>query len=204
MKAPAVDLISSESRQVDSPRPQAPGDPGVWFFVIADMAMFAIFFAIFMAGRAQAPELYASSQALLDTRYGLANTLILLTSGACMAQAVILARAGKAVPTMRCLVLTLGIGLLFGVSKVMEYGAKFAAGINVTTNEFFGYYFAFTAIHFLHWFIGCGVLLALMSRIRKTGLEGQNTIWIETGGIYWHMVDLLWVILFAMIYLLPA
>ncbi|MCB2046225.1 MAG: cytochrome c oxidase subunit 3 family protein [Novosphingobium sp.] len=182
---------------------RAPGDPGVWFFIIADMAMFAIFFLIFMAGRHEAPELYRASQAHLDSRFGLANTLILLTSGACMAKAVMMARAGDVAITLRYLLLTLGIGLLFGVSKVMEYGTKFAAGIAINTNEFFGYYFAFTGIHFLHWIIGCGVLTVLIRRVRRSGVNAENINWIESGGIYWHMVDLLWVMLFAMIYLLP-
>lgn len=182
----------------------APGDPGVWFFIIADMAMFAIFFLIFMVGRHETPELYHASQAHLDSRFGLANTLILLTSGACMAKAVMVARAGNAAATARYLVLTITIGLLFGVSKVMEYSAKFAAGIAVNTNEFFGYYFAFTGIHFLHWIIGCGVLTLLIRRVRRSGINAENMNWIESGGIYWHMVDLLWVMLFAMIYLLPA
>lgn len=120
-----------------------------------------------------------------------------------MAKAVMMARAGDGAITLRYLLLTLTIGLLFGISKVMEYSAKFAAGIAINTNEFFGYYFAFTGIHFLHWIIGCGVLIVLIRRVRRSGVNAENINWIESGGTYWHMVDLLWVMLFAMIYLLP-
>lgn len=183
--------------------PQPPGDSGVWFFIMADMGMFALFFLIFMAGKVAAPELYAQSQALLDTRFGLANTLILMVSGAFMARAVQTARAADIARTRHYLVLTLAAGSLFGVSKAMEYGAKFQSGIAITTNEFFGYYFAFTGIHLLHWLVGFGAIFVTLSRLKQRPLDEPQIIWIESVGIYWHMVDLLWVVLFAMIYLLP-
>ena len=181
-----------------------PGDPGVWFFIIADMTMFAIFFLIFTVGRHQAPELYRSSQAHLDVRLGLANTLILMTSGACMAKATIVARTRAAAKTRQYILAALGVGALFGVSKVIEYRAKFEAGIAINTNEFFGYYFAFTGIHLLHWIVGCIILIALVRRLNGPAVSDDTVTWIESGAIYWHMVDLLWVMLFAMIYLFPA
>jgi nitric oxide reductase NorE protein len=181
-----------------------PGDSGVWVFIFADMCAFAVFFLLFAAGRIAQPELYAASQQQLDLRLGLANTLILLTSGAFMASAARAARAGAWEASRRNLVLTLAVGGLFGVSKAFEWSAKFSHGIGLTTNEFFTYYFVFTGIHFLHFLIGIAVLLVLIARSNGQGDSAGQLRWIEAGGAYWHMVDLLWIVLFAMLYLLRA
>lgn len=182
-----------------------PGDPGVWFFILADMCAFAVFFLVFMAGRAAAPALYETSRQALDLRFGLANTLILLTSGAFMAQAGREAQRGEWLRARRFMVATLLSGLPFAASKALEWKAKLEHGIGLTTNEFFTYYFVFTGIHFLHFAIGVVVLVVLIAMAGKADAPaGQRLRWIEAGGAYWHMVDLLWIVLFAMLYLLRA
>jgi len=187
------------------PAATLPGDSGVWFFIVADMCAFALFFLVFMAGRAADPALYETSRRLLDLRFGLANTLILLTSGAFMAQAARSAQQGDWLRTRRFLLITLITGLPFGASKALEWSAKAAHGITLTTNEFFTYYFIFTGVHFLHFAIGIAVLIVL----RNVAADGAKPAalrlrWIEAGGAYWHMVDLLWIVLFAMLYLMGA
>ncbi len=186
-----------------------PGDSGVWVFIFADMCAFAVFFLLFSVGRVAQPELYEAARQQLDLQLGLANTLILLTSGAFMAAAARTARAGNVQGTLHNLLLTLGVGSLFGLSKAVEWSAKFNHGIGLTTNEFFTYYFVFTGIHFLHFVIGLGVLLVLIARVRDISvqggaMDGASLRWIEAGGAYWHMVDLLWIVLFAMLYLMRA
>lgn len=182
-----------------------PGDSGVWFFIIADMCAFAVFFLVFMAGRAQAPQVYETSRTMLDLRFGLANTLILLTSGAFMAQAAREAQKAQWQRARLMMIATLVTGLPFGVSKAMEWQAKLAHGVGLTTNEFFTYYFIFTGVHFLHFVIGIVVLLVLIRMAEKPGVaEDKRLRWIESGGAYWHMVDLLWIVLFAMLYLMRA
>ena len=179
-----------------------PGDGGVWVFIFADMCAFAVFFALFTVGRIANPLLYSQSSGQLDLKLGLANTLILLTSGAFMAQATRAARASDKAATQRNLVLALAIGSLFAGTKAIEWQAKLAHGIGLTTNEFFTYYFIFTGIHFLHFVIGIAVLLVLISRVRRVPIDANGVRWIEAGGAYWHMVDLLWIVLFAMLYLM--
>lgn len=192
-------------KAANAPEPALPGDSGVWFFIIADMCAFAVFFLVFMAGRAAAPALYEAARTQLDLRFGLANTLILLTSGAFMAQATREAQRGRWAAARRFMVLTLVTGLPFGVSKAMEWQAKLAHGIGLTTNEFFTYYFVFTGIHFLHFAIGVAVLLVLIGMAGTDHKPPETRLrWIEAGGAYWHMVDLLWIVLFAMLYLLRA
>ncbi|MES2492565.1 MAG: cytochrome c oxidase subunit 3 [Pseudomonadota bacterium] len=181
-----------------------PGDSGVWVFIFADMCGFAVFFLLFMAGRMENLALYESGRELLDLRLGLANTLILLTSGAFMARAVRQARSADWVGARSSLWLTLIVGMLFAVSKGIEWGTKVSSGIGLLTNEFWTYYYVFTGIHFLHFVIGVGVLLVLIGRCDKPIPQADKLRWIESGGAYWHMVDLLWIILFAMLYLLRA
>ena len=181
-----------------------PGDEGFWFFIIADMCAFALFFLLFTAGRIAEPELYEQSRQQLNPAIGLLNTLILLTSGMFMARAVRYARAGDRRNTLYSLILTLTIGLGFGITKIIEYNIKLNAGISLLTNEFFTYYFAFTGIHFLHFIIGIGVLGFAIAKTRSDEMDSAYVRWIEAGGCYWHMVDLLWVMLFPMIYLMRA
>ena len=90
------------------------------------------------------------------------------------------------------------------MTKVIEYKAKGAAGIGLTTNEFYTYYFAFTGIHFLHFMIGIGALDDDGARRGAMPHRRQVPRWIESVGCYWHMVDLLWIMLFPMLYLLRA
>lgn len=182
-----------------------PGDSGVWFFIVADMCAFAVFFLVFMAGRAAAPEAYEASRTHLDLRFGLANTLILLTSGALMARTTREAQAGHWRKVQQYLVLTIVSGLPFGLSKALEWKAKVGQGLGLTSSEFFTYYFVFTGVHFLHFVIGLIVLVALFVVAGKEDLASPDRLrWVEAGGAYWHMVDLLWIALFAMLYLLRA
>jgi nitric oxide reductase NorE protein len=183
---------------------ELPGDSGVWTFIIADMAAFAMFFFVFMSGRAAAPEMFESSRQQLNTMLGLLNTLILLTSSLFMVQAVEAARKADRQAVRRNLLLTLLIGSGFAVTKIIEYSAKGSAGISLLTNEFFTYYFVFTGIHFLHFLIGIGAILVMLSKAKHDALDARFLTWIESTGCYWHMVDLLWIMLFPMIYLLVA
>jgi nitric oxide reductase NorE protein len=181
-----------------------PGDSGVWAFIIADMGAFAMFFLVFTVGRMAAPELYEASRQHLDATLGLLNTIILLTSSFFMVRAVEAARAENRSALIRNLLLTILIGLGFAVTKAIEYKAKGAAGIGLTTNEFYTYYFAFTGIHFLHFAIGIGALLMMLAKARVDVLDAKFRLWIESVGCYWHMVDLLWIMLFPLLYLLKA
>jgi nitric oxide reductase NorE protein len=179
-----------------------PGDSGVWTFIIADMAAFALFFLIFTAGRFAAPELYEQSRQHLDVSMGALNTLILLTSSFFMVRAVQSARAFNRQAVTWNLALTILIGLGFAVTKLLEYSAKIDAGIGLTTNEFFTYYFAFTGIHFLHFAIGIAALSMMLVKSFRDEFDEKFVMWIESVGCYWHMVDLLWIMLFPMIYLM--
>jgi nitric oxide reductase NorE protein len=194
-----------QAEMLSAGRPaRLPGDSGVWVFIIADMGAFALFFLIFTIGRVSAPALFEQSRQHLDINLGLLNTLILLTSSLFMVRAVEAARTGVRAAVIGNLALTMLIGSGFAVTKIIEYAAKASAGIGLTTNEFFTYYFVFTGIHFLHFLIGIGALTMMLVKARRDALDAKFQTWIESVGCYWHMVDLLWIMLFPMIYLQRA
>tara|TARA_B110000503_G_scaffold139264_2_gene227289 strand:- start:194 stop:811 length:618 start_codon:yes stop_codon:yes gene_type:complete len=182
-----------------------PGEEGVWVFILGDMMVFSLFFLVFTYYRGQAPELFANSQATLNFNYAAINTLLLLTSSWFVALGLHAVRCNKPLLASRLLVLAGGCGLGFAGVKLLEYGEKIRAGYILTTNDFYMYYYIFTGIHFLHLIIGMVVLIFLWSKCKKLRLAGKTTAsdiqTFESGAAYWHMVDLLWIVLFPLIYL---
>jgi nitric oxide reductase NorE protein len=182
--------------------PKLVGDPGVWFFIFADMLAFGIFFTLFTLGHAENRKLYAVSIQALDPTLGLLNTLILLTSSWLMVLAVQAAKKNTQLLVTSYLTLTMLGGGCFAAIKLFEYSEKFNAGITMLTNEFFMYYFIFTGIHFLHLLIGMVALAVCLNKSCTQVIDAQYVIFIESCGIYWHMVDLLWIVLFPLFYLM--
>jgi nitric oxide reductase NorE protein len=181
-----------------------PGDPGLWVFILADMGVFALLFLLFTLGRAGDVALYERSRHALSAQLGLANTLILLTSSWTMVQAVHSARLGERARTMRFLAVTMVVGAGFAISKGFEYAGKAKAGLSMLTNDFFMYYFALTGLHFLHFAIGMAAIAVTLAKVRSEPSDGRLRVWIESVGCYWHMVDLLWIVLFPLLYLQRA
>lgn len=176
--------------------------PGILFFIIADIVMFGVFFVAFMTERHGKVKLFYASCQTLNVGYGLLNTLILMTSGMFVAFAVDAARRARAGEVRRWLLSGMSIGLGFGVNKLIEYFDKFSHGISMQTNDFFMFYFVLTGTHFIHFIAGMIVLAALWFRSgREPVHEGPLFSWIQCGALYWHMVDLLWIVIFPMLYL---
>jgi nitric oxide reductase NorE protein len=179
-----------------------PGEAGIWLFILGDMAVFSLFFATFLYYRGREVELFRASQAHLDQSLGLVNTLLLLTSSWLVASGLRAARVAPGRATPLCFLLALLCGVGFVAVKYFEYRAKIAAGLTLTTNDFYMFYYMFTGIHLGHVLIGIGVL-AFMTRAAWAGRVQARTIGhLESGASFWHLVDLLWIVLFALLYLL--
>jgi nitric oxide reductase NorE protein len=179
-----------------------PGEAGLWVLILGDLLAFSLFFAVFLVHRAQDVALFAASQAAMGRGFGLANTALLLTSSLFVAWAVMAARASAPARSARLLILALSCGCGFIGSKVFEWGGKIAAGITLNSNEFYGFYYMFTGIHLLHVLLGMGVLVYLLARSNRADRGASYVAVMEGGGVFWHLVDLLWVVLFALLYLL--
>jgi nitric oxide reductase NorE protein len=180
------------------------GDEGIWFFIAGDLCLFTVCFLLFMTGRVDAPAEFERSRETLHLGLGLVNTLVLLTSSYFMARAVAAARRRLRAHVRRNLSLALGIGSIFAVVKVFEYGSKFKVGVSPVSSDFFMYYFVLTGLHLLHYLGGMVALVVTLARARRNELDAGYTRWIESVGVYWHMVDLIWIFLFPMLYLLRA
>lgn len=185
------------------PQRRIPGDPGVWILILGDLLVFALLFFFFTYDHASSRELFNSAQGELNQAYGVINTLFLLTSSWCIATALKSAQQGEKDRCVRFTVATILCGVGFIVVKLLEYVEKINSGITVLTNEFFMYYFMLTGIHFFHVMIGMGVLTYLWLKIRNDQLPvSDNLLVFETGASYWHMVDLLWIVIFYLLYLM--
>ncbi|WP_068072322.1 cytochrome c oxidase subunit 3 [Novosphingobium lentum] len=174
--------------------------PSILLFIGADIASFILFFAVFMGERLAQPVQFARSAAQLDARLGLANTLILVSSGWLVARAVRAGTQGNRHGARRQLFAALLVGSGFAVIKLVEYTADFQRGLTLLTNDFFSFYFALTGVHLLHYAIGM-VLLGYVARMARTSTDPEFETWLTGVGLYWHMVDLLWLFLFPMFYL---
>ncbi|QFU77198.1 cytochrome c oxidase subunit 3 family protein [Halioglobus maricola] len=180
-----------------------PGEEGVWFFILGDLLVFTVFFATFLYYRNEDVVLFITSQAQLNQGIGVLNTLLMLSSSWFVATAVHCVRLGLYRTSWKLLLLAFVCGAGFIVIKFFEYSEKITAGITLSTNDFFMYYFIYTGIHGIHVLIGLGILLymTLLLRSRQSGLTASDLQNLESGAIFWHLVDLLWIVIFALLYL---
>jgi nitric oxide reductase NorE protein len=165
-------------------------------------AVFAMFFLVFVYYRGCDTPLYARSQSTLNQGFGVLNTLLLLTSSWFVALAVQAARENRATQSFKLLALAFLCGLGFVTVKIFEYAEKMRAGITLETNDFYMYYYIFTGIHLVHVLIGMGVLVYLQKKARAAHYDAKTIGVMESGASFWHLVDILWLILFALLYLM--
>lgn len=189
--------------QVTTVQTTAPSETGIWIFILADMCIFALYFFVFAWDKSLHSAQFVQGQASLNTTLGGANTLILLLSSCFMAKAVQAARLSDMTHYARYIRLTMLCGGVFLVIKVSEYAEKLTADYHIASNEFYRDYFAFTGLHMLHVITGLCVLAYALQFGRNNKSLKTHARFIENSGLYWHMVDLLWVVLFTFIYLVP-
>ncbi len=174
---------------------------GMWLFLGTEILLFGGLFAAYAIFRAKYPELFLESHQELNREMGAVNTCILIFSSLTMAVAVTAIQKGKKMMTGIFLLITILCGVGFGVVKYFEYGAKFAHHIYPDTNIFFSLYFLMTGLHMLHVFIGLGILAVIAVLTFKDKFNEKYSTPVELGGLYWHLVDLIWIYLFPLLYL---
>ena len=180
----------------------APGNTAVWILIYAEMTEFALFFAVFLTARWFNPEVFAAGPAQLNTRAGALNTLVLLTSSFFMARAVAAMGQGRRRQCLKWLGLTLGAAALYCGIKAWEYQWNGAAGIDARTNLFFSLYYYLAFNHLLHVLIGaCAVAWAAVNTALGS-YSAEDHEGLESVASYWHMIDLVWIIIFPLLYVL--
>jgi nitric oxide reductase NorE protein len=178
-----------------------PGQPDMWAFVLFETLVFTAYFGFYLFYRARSPELFLHAQAQLDLRIGAFNTLILLLSSWSVARCVQSSRAGAYRAALRDVFITASFAAVFLFFKVFEWVRLVRTGNGMDSNDFFMYYFFLTGIHFVHLLIGFVALGVIVYQLRSPARpERKLQENIETCATYWHTVDFLWVLIFALLY----
>ncbi len=179
-----------------------PGDLAIWFFIFMELLVFGIFFIAYAVMRLQNVEMFNQFQLTLNKEIGATNTLLLITSSYFVVRAVHAIRQGEVNRCIHWIYAALLGGLGFLVLKSVEYYDKFAEGITLSTNTFYMFYLSLTMFHFLHVILGMIILFAVALKAKRGAYSDQNYTGVETGASYWHMVDLVWIILFPLVYII--
>ncbi len=181
---------------------KVPGETGMWVLILGDLMMFGLFFATFTYYRNQDLAVFQAARTALAPALGALNTVLLLTSSLFLARGVNAYRNGAAAAGRLQVLLAWLLGLGFVIDKIIEYRGLGAQALGPGSNDFFLFYFMLTGIHLAHVLIGLGVLWWIRARMTRPDLTHGNIAAVECGALFWHMVDLLWIVLFALLYLL--
>jgi nitric oxide reductase NorE protein len=171
-----------------------PGHPMIWVLIASELAVFGLALLGYAGARARDPQAFAAAQDTLDRLAGTLNTAILLTSGLFAALANAAAQQGLKRRARQFLAMAGALGIAFLAVKGWEYCREFAAGADIDSNGFFTLYFLVTGFHALHVVLG----LVILSFAAKSAAPAA----VETGTAFWHMVDLIWIVVFPCFYLL--
>jgi cytochrome c oxidase subunit 3 len=185
---------------------------GTWLFLFTELILFGGLFLVYAVYRFQYPEAFKLAAVELDTLVGTVNTIILLTSSLTVVLSITAIREGKKYLAQLFLTMTQILAAAFLMNKYFEWSHKFAAGLYPKSPElltkppgeilYFGLYFTMTGLHALHVIIGMAVLGVMMYFIAKGRITRNNFIRLEAGGLYWHLVDIIWIFLFPLFYLI--
>ena len=192
--------MSTSSKQKPSQTTQAlPGDLAMWIFILAELAAFTLFIIAFSVTQMLYPEMFAAGRAELDPSTGFAMTVGLLSSGFLAALAVERVRVNQARQAAFLIIAAIASAMVYVVLKLSEYTHLANAGFDLEYNMFFTLYWLLTLFHFLHVWLGIFVLAFLAWRCFRLGFDAQNRSGMESGVMYWHMIDLAWVIIFPLV-----
>jgi cytochrome c oxidase subunit 3 len=203
------------AHQFDSPEQQKESATlGMWFFLAQEALFFGGLFVTYLLYRWRDPSAFAAGSHELDIVLGGFNTVVLIGSSLTMALAVRAAQTDRPRQLVGFLLATGGLGLVFLVVKYFEYAEKwhhhlipgdafhFAGPLGERTELFFSLYFAMTGMHALHMVIGVAVLAWILKRARAGEFGSHYYNPVECFGLYWHFVDIVWIFLFPLLYLI--
>ncbi|MEM7495972.1 MAG: cytochrome c oxidase subunit 3 family protein [Myxococcota bacterium] len=187
---------------------------GMWLFLVTEILLFGGLFVAYAVYRHERLPLFAQASRLLDVRLGAFNTVVLLASSLSVALAHRCAQLGRRNGTVFNLAFTLACGGVFLAVKASEYKHKLHAGLlpgalfaDTTVSSpdqahvFFSLYFGMTGLHAVHVVLGMVVIAWLLARAMRGCFGPHYTVPLELGGLYWHLVDVIWIFLFPLLYL---
>ena len=178
------------------------GDLAVWFFILAEVTVFAIFFFAYCSMYYLKTDLFVASQQVLHPVAGLINTIALISSSYLVAIAVIFAKQKQNSRARLAILVAVLLSMVYVATKLWEYNILISEGYRLSTNTFFMFYFFITGFHFMHVLLGMFVLLLVYRNLAHPEFLPNSLNTVESAASYWHMVDLVWVILFPLLYVI--
>ncbi|MGB0882072.1 MAG: cytochrome c oxidase subunit 3 [Vicingaceae bacterium] len=179
-----------------------PGGILLWFIIILELFTFLGAALLFVAYRKDMLQEFSESKEILNPIIGTVNTIILITSGYFMALSVNKLREDNKEQSALYILLGLILGLAFLVVKGFEYYHKIELGIGFNYNTFFTFYWLMTGFHFVHVLFGVGLLAYMYFAIKKGKYSAKELFDVEASATYWHMCDLIWILIFPVLYLI--
>jgi cytochrome c oxidase subunit III len=173
---------------------------GIWMFIASEVIFFTALISTYLLYRGQTP--YGQGLGHLELNVAAVMTFILLMSSFTMVSALAAIRDGNTARMRLWLLATALLGLVFLASQAFEWSLLFREGIYPSTNLFGATFFTTTGFHGTHVFVGVLWMIGVLARASKGGVTPQNNLSVEMVGLYWHFVDLVWVVLFTVIYLI--
>lgn len=185
---------------------------GMWIFIFTEILLFGGLFLVYAVMRATYSEEFHQAAHHLNAFIGTVNTFVLLVSSATVAMSITAVQKGDSKKAVALLFITLLCAGAFLVNKYFEWGHKIHIGLYpgsdlmLTLNHgsvmFFSLYYFMTGLHVLHLIIGAIVLTVVMVKVNGGSINKGDYVLLENGGLYWHLVDLIWIFLFPLLYLI--
>lgn len=194
------------------------GKQGTWMFMATEVMMFGALFCAYFMYRGEYHDAWVQGGSLLNWKLGAGNTLVLLLSSFTMALAVRETQLGNNKKALKYVIVTTVCAVIFLVVKYFEYSGKIHHGLFPSTNMwhpehyvenpnehlrlFLVVYFIMTGLHGIHIIVGIGLMLWLMKRLKNEEFSKDYYTAVEGVGLYWHIVDIIWIYLFPLMYLI--
>jgi cytochrome c oxidase subunit 3 len=187
---------------------------GMWLFLMTEILLFGGLFAVYVIFRSVNPDMFYQAHKFLNVTLGTANTCVLITSSVSMALAIRSMQTGNKRGALIGLYITLALAAVFLVIKYFEYSHKFHLGQlpgryytftgvpGTNPHIFFGIYFAMTGLHGLHVLVGMSLITWMIVRTHRDHFSATYSTPLELTGLYWHLVDMIWIYLFPLLYLI--
>ncbi len=187
---------------------------GMWIFLLTEILLFGGLFVAYGIFRAWNPEMFLNAHKALDVNLGTINTIVLITSSLTMALSIHAMQLNKRSQTVMFLLMTLIFAAVFLVIKYFEYSHKIELGqlpgkyytytgiVGSNPHIFFSVYFAMTGLHGLHVILGMLAIAWVLRRTLRREFSAEYYTPIEMVGLYWHLVDMIWIFLFPLLYLI--
>jgi len=174
---------------------------GIWAFLATEVLLFGGLFTTYIIYRMKYPELFYSEHLKLSRPLGMVNTVVLITSSLTMALGIAAIKRGRQLAARVSIGLTIALACGFLGVKYVEWSEDFAHGLYPGTNLFFSLYFMMTGLHGVHVVAGIAALSWVLYLACRGKFSAEYSTPVEISGLYWHFVDLVWIYLFPLLYL---